>query len=122
MPSPSRRTVVAATLALAIVVAAVALPLFQPWRLVTDTVVDEALPDVGPVSISTSSPAAPTFSGDRSPGASARTTPPGSPDRPAGPERLSHGSFVVRAGLGSAACQWTSSSQRTSSTRPFMLR
>jgi hypothetical protein len=95
MPSPSRRTVVTATVALAIVVAAVALPLFQPWRLVTDTVVDEALPDAGPVSISTSSPAAPTISGDRSPGTSAGATPPRSPDRPAGPERLSHGSFIT---------------------------
>jgi hypothetical protein len=95
MPSPSRRIVVTTTVALAIVVAAVALPLFQPWRLVTDTVVDEALPDAGPVSTSTSSPAPPTISGDRFPGTSARTPPPRSPDRPAGPERLSHGSFVT---------------------------
>lgn len=95
MPSPSRRTVVTATVALAIVVAAVALPLFQPWRLVTDTVVDEALPDAGPVSISASSPAPPTISGDRSPGTSAGTPPPLSPDRPAGPERLSHANFVT---------------------------
>jgi hypothetical protein len=95
MPSPSRRTVVTATVALAIVVAAVALPLLQPWRLVTDTVVDEALPDAGPVSISTSSPAAPTISGARSRGTSAGTTPPRSPDRPAGPERLSHGSLIT---------------------------
>jgi hypothetical protein len=73
MPSPSRRTVVTATVALAIVVAAVALPLFQPWRLVTDTVVDEALPDAGPVSISASSPAPPTISGDCSSGTSAGT-------------------------------------------------
>jgi hypothetical protein len=90
---PSRRTVVTATVALAIVVAAVALPLFQPWRLFTDTVVDEPLPDAGPVSISTSSPAPPTISGG--PSISARTPPPRSPDRTAGAERLSHGSFVT---------------------------
>jgi hypothetical protein len=100
MPSPSRRTVVTATVALTIVVAAVALPLFQPWRLVTDTIVDEALPDAGPVSISTSSPAAPTISGGRSPGTSASTTPPRIPDRPGGRrpgglERLSHGNFIT---------------------------
>jgi hypothetical protein len=95
MPSPSRRTVVTATVALAIVVATVGLPLFQPWRLVTDTVVDEALPDAGPVSISTSSPAPPTISGDRSPDISAGTTQPRSPGGPAGPERLSHGSFIT---------------------------
>jgi hypothetical protein len=70
---PSRRTVVTATVALAIVVAAVALPLFPPWWLFTDTVVDEPLPDAGPVSISTSSLAPPTSSGDRSPGTSAGT-------------------------------------------------
>jgi hypothetical protein len=95
MPSSGRRTVVTATVALAMVAAAVALPLFQPWRLVTDPVVDEAQPDVGPVSISTSSPAPPTISGDRSPGIPAGTTPPRSPERFARPERLSHGSFVT---------------------------
>jgi hypothetical protein len=93
---PSRRTVVTATVALAIVVAAVALPLVQPWRLFTDTVVDEPLPDAGPVSIATSSLAPPTSSGDRSPGTSAGTPSSRGPDRPAGPERLSHGSFVTQ--------------------------
>jgi hypothetical protein len=90
---PSLRSVVTAAVALAIVVAAVALPLFQPWRLVTDSVVDEPLPDAGAVSISTSSPAPPTISGD--PSSSARTLPPRSPDLPVGPEQLSHGSFVT---------------------------
>lgn len=36
--------------AVAVVVAAVALPLFQPWRLLTDKVVDEALPGTAPIS------------------------------------------------------------------------
>jgi hypothetical protein len=79
--------------ALAIVVAAVALPLFQPSRLLTDSVVGEPLPDSGAVSMSTSSPAPPTISGDFS--SSGRTLLPRSPDLPAGPERLSHGSFVT---------------------------
>jgi Electron transfer DM13 len=98
MPSPSRRTVVTATVALAIVVAAVALPLFQPWRLVTDTVtntvVDEALPDAGPVSIfhiltggtdNFRRPLPRHLRGDHSAAES----------RPAGPERLSLGSFIT---------------------------
>jgi hypothetical protein len=53
-----------------VAVAAVALPLFQPWRLVTDTVVDEALPGavptVAPSLMTTSSKAPPTISGERS--------------------------------------------------------
>jgi hypothetical protein len=53
-----------------VAVAAVALPLFQPWRLVTDTVVDEALPGavptVTPSLMTTSSKAPPTISGERS--------------------------------------------------------
>ncbi|MEV5962523.1 DM13 domain-containing protein [Kribbella sp. NPDC051952] len=39
---------------------AVALPLFQPWRLFTDKVVDEALPGTVPISTQTSSTTPPT--------------------------------------------------------------
>ena len=63
MPTPNRRAVAVTALAVAAVVAAVALPLFQPWRLFTDKVVDEALPGTGPISMTSSSPAAPTISG-----------------------------------------------------------
>jgi hypothetical protein len=48
--------------AVAVVVAAVALPLFQPWRLVTDRVVDEALPGTVPISTPSSSTTPPTVS------------------------------------------------------------
>lgn len=66
MPRIRRRTLIAATVAVAVVVAAVALPLFQPWRLFTGKVVDEALPGADPISMTTSSSAPPTISGDRS--------------------------------------------------------
>jgi hypothetical protein len=47
----------------AVVVAlAVGLPLFQPWRLFTDTVVDEELPVAAPISTKTSSTTPPTIS------------------------------------------------------------
>ncbi len=68
MPTPSRRVVAGTAVAAAAVVAAVALPLFQPWRLFTDKVVDEALPGTGPISMTSSSPAPPTISGEPSPG------------------------------------------------------
>jgi hypothetical protein len=58
----SKRAAVMAAAAVAVVVAAVALPLFQPWRLVTDKVVDEALPSAAPISTHSSSTAAPTIS------------------------------------------------------------
>ncbi|GAA1683196.1 DM13 domain-containing protein [Kribbella yunnanensis] len=52
--------------AAAVVAAAIALPLFQPWRLVTDKVVDEALPtassSTAPISIKPSSTTPPTVS------------------------------------------------------------
>ncbi|GAB3819900.1 DM13 domain-containing protein [Kribbella italica] len=74
-----------------VAVAAVALPLFQPWRLVTDTVVDEALPGavptVAPSLMTTSSKAPPTISGE-----------PSStlvPSKDAGPAVLSKGTFVT---------------------------
>jgi len=90
MPRTRRRTLIAATVAVAAVVAAVALPLFQPWRLFTGKVVDEALPGADPISMTTSSPPPPTISGDRSqtPSASAPPTPS------AGPQRLATGTFI----------------------------
>jgi hypothetical protein len=81
MPTPSRRVVAGTALAAAAVVAAVALPLFQPWRLFTDKVVDEALPGTGPISMTTSSPAPPTISGGPVPAPS--KTPPEPRSEPA---------------------------------------
>jgi hypothetical protein len=57
-----KRTAGIAAAAVAVVVAAVALPLFQPWRLVTDKVVDEALPGAVPISTTSSSTTPPTVS------------------------------------------------------------
>ena len=56
-----RRTAGIAAAAVAVVVA-VALPLFQPWRLLTDKVVDEALPGTVPISTTSSSTTPPTVS------------------------------------------------------------
>ncbi|MFD3399202.1 DM13 domain-containing protein [Kribbella sp. NPDC058693] len=57
-----RRAVGITTAAVAVVVAAVALPLFQPWRLLTDRVVDEALPGTASISTTSSSTTPPTVS------------------------------------------------------------
>ncbi|MET9272756.1 DM13 domain-containing protein [Kribbella sp. NPDC003557] len=57
-----KRTAGTAAAAVAVVVAAVALPLFQPWRLVTDKVVDEAVPGAVPISTTSSSTTPPTIS------------------------------------------------------------
>ncbi|MFI6825787.1 DM13 domain-containing protein [Kribbella sp. NPDC050241] len=57
-----KRAALVTAAAVAVVVAAVALPLFQPWRLFTDTVVDEALPGAVPISTQTSSTTPPTVS------------------------------------------------------------
>ncbi|GAA3546547.1 DM13 domain-containing protein [Kribbella ginsengisoli] len=86
MPSTRRRTLAVATVAVAAVVAAVALPLFQPWRLFTGKVVDEALPGADPISMTTSSVPPPTISGDRRPTPSAT--------RPKTPRRLTSGTFI----------------------------
>ena len=60
------RAAMIAAAAVAVVVTAVALPLFQPWRLVTDKVVDEALPGAAPISTHSSSTTPPTVSVQRS--------------------------------------------------------
>jgi electron transfer DM13 len=57
-----KRAAGTAAAAVAVVVAAIALPLFQPWRLVTDKVVDEALPGAVPISTTSSSTRPPTIS------------------------------------------------------------
>jgi hypothetical protein len=73
-----KRTAGIAAAAVAVVVAAVTLPLFQPWRLVTDKVVDEALPGAVPISTTSSSTTPPTVSVDPEQPAQ-RTTPPPRP-------------------------------------------
>ncbi|WP_020390323.1 DM13 domain-containing protein [Kribbella catacumbae] len=99
MPRIRRRTLIAATAAAAVVVTAVALPLFQPWRLFTGKVVDEALPGADPISMTTSSSAAPTISGDgtrptaKTPTVTPPVTPPVTPA--AGPQRLATGRFIT---------------------------
>ena len=60
--TPRRRAALIAAAAVAVMVTAVALPLFQPWRLFTDTVVDEALPGAVPISTQSSSATPPTVS------------------------------------------------------------
>jgi hypothetical protein len=96
MPTPSRRAVAVAALAVAAVVAAVALPLFQPWRLFTDKVVDEALPGTGPISMTSSSPAPPTISGasGRTPSTTPGSEPPATPAASTTPVVQASGRFI----------------------------
>lgn len=85
MPRPKRRTVVIVTAAVAVVLIAVGLPLFQPWRLFTNTVVDEALPEAAPPPASTP------------PVSVTPSMPPSSPTAPtvsAGPATLARGSLI----------------------------
>lgn len=70
------RAAVIAAAAVAVVVTAVALPLFQPWRIFTDKVVDEALPGAVPISTQSSSTTPPTVS------VQPRTTPAQQPKAP----------------------------------------
>lgn len=95
----ARRRTIAVTAAAAVVVAtAIALPLFQPWRIFTDKVVDEAVPGAGPISMTSSSPVPPTVSDDRTPRPGTSTPPPTSkptteatvPVRLAGGRLISH--------------------------------
>ena len=97
-----RRTVAVAAVAVAAVVMAVALPLFQPWRLVTDKVVDEALPGTDPISMTTSSSAPPTISVEpdqdlvsppATPGPKATAKASAAP-RPVHPVKLATGSLI----------------------------
>ncbi len=69
------RAALIAAAAVAVVVTAVALPLFQPWRLFTDKVVDEALPGAVPISTQSSSTTPPTVSGTTSARPSATAKP-----------------------------------------------
>lgn len=65
---PRRRTVIVAVAVVAVLAAAVALPLFEPWRLFTTTVVDDALPggSTPAASGSTTAGSTPTVSMDPS--------------------------------------------------------
>ncbi|GAB2658608.1 DM13 domain-containing protein [Kribbella swartbergensis] len=78
MPKHRTRTALIAAAAVAVVVTAVALPLFQPWRIFTDRVVDEALPGAVPISTQPSSATPPTVSA---------ATPPPPAKSPAGETR-----------------------------------
>ncbi|MFC0624331.1 DM13 domain-containing protein [Kribbella deserti] len=62
MSAPSRRTVISIAAGALAVAAVIGLALFQPWRLVTDKVVDEALPGTAPISMNPSSSTPPTIS------------------------------------------------------------
>jgi hypothetical protein len=77
-----KRAALVTTAAVAVVAAAIALPLFQPWRLVTDTVVDEAVPGTVPISTHSSSTTPPTISAKR-------------PAVPIGPVRLLTGKLIT---------------------------
>jgi Electron transfer DM13 len=89
----SRRTVITALAAVAAVALAVGLPLFEPWRLFTNTAVDESLPG------SASSPSGPVRTGSatasKPPSVStppSSTAPPTVSDEPA---ILARGTFVT---------------------------
>jgi hypothetical protein len=78
--------------AVAVVVTAVALPLFQPWRIFTDKVVDEALPGAVPISTQSSSTRPPTVSEKPSaPAASEKPSAPAATD----PEVLLTGKLIT---------------------------
>ncbi|GAB2584638.1 DM13 domain-containing protein [Kribbella endophytica] len=74
----------------AAVIAAVALPLFQPWRVFTDTVVDEALPGASPTAVST---AVPTTAPSLMP-SSSKAPPTISVERPSTPVVLHKGKLI----------------------------
>jgi hypothetical protein len=82
---PPNRTVIAVVAGAAVVAAAVALPLFQPWRLFTDTVVDEALPGAPPATVSTAGPATPVTASPSVMASSSPAPPTISGDRPSTP-------------------------------------
>lgn len=88
-----RRTAVIVTAAVAAVVLAVGLPLFQPWRVFTDTVVDESLPIATTGTDATTAPATPG-----SEGPSTMSTPSSSTAAPTvsarQPQTLARGRFV----------------------------
>ena len=90
MRTPRWRAGLITAAAVAVVVTAVALPLFQPWRVFTDKVVDEALPGAVPISTQSSSTTPPTVSGTPS-------TPPSSPaaTTPDAPELLLTGTLIT---------------------------
>ena len=81
--------------AVAVVVTAVALPLFQPWRVFTDKVVDEALPGAVPISTQSSSTTPPTVSEKPSATPGKRSTTPGTPSAKPSAEVLLTGKLIT---------------------------
>ncbi|WP_328995047.1 DM13 domain-containing protein [Kribbella sp. NBC_01245] len=94
MKRPRRTTIAAAAGAFA-VAAVIGLALFQPWRLFTDTVVDETLPGTAPISMNPSSTTPPTISVPPESSAT-KPTPPRVPDptEAPGPATLAKGTFI----------------------------
>jgi hypothetical protein len=86
MARPSRRTLIVAVAALAVAGLAVGLPLFQPWQVFTDTVVDESLPGAAPTS------APPTT--DPTPSMATSSAPPPTVSA-SGPVTLARGTFIT---------------------------
>lgn len=97
MKRPRRTTIAAAAAAFA-VAAVVGLALFQPWRLFTDTVVDESLPGTAPISMNPSSTTPPTVSVP--PDSTTSKVPTEAPTEgakntnPTGPAVLAKGTFI----------------------------
>jgi hypothetical protein len=94
-----RKPVTWVALTAAVLVLAVGLALFQPWKLWTDAVVDEALPQQVPAAAVT--PAAPSSSPPPSSAGPAPTTPRAkapagstAPPAPAGPVVLAQGTLI----------------------------
>ena len=92
--SPRRRRVLVATATFAAVALLVGLALFQPWRLLTRSTIDEALPAAAATILPSTSDEIPDTTPDRTPGttsgATARPTGSGAP----APEELAKGTFV----------------------------
>jgi hypothetical protein len=93
MPKHRTRTALIAAAAVALVVAAVALPLFQPWRIFTDKVVDEALPGAVPISTPSSSATPPTVSA--APPSAPAGTSPSAGETKTGPVTLLTGKLIT---------------------------
>jgi len=100
MPHLSRRTVITAAAVLAVAGLAAGLALFQPWRLFTDTVVDEPLPAATPAAgspaASTPATSAPDPSLSTNPSSTPAPTVSARPGTTAAPSTvtLARGSFV----------------------------
>jgi hypothetical protein len=76
------------------VLLAVGLVVFQPWKLVVDDVVDEALPDAAPVAASPSAPGASASPEPGAPGASSATSTAPSATPPPATRTVATGTFI----------------------------